>query len=82
MKRILIVMLGAGLLVLLNGVYVVKEPEQVIITQFGEPVAHGGAEPELVLQVLIGHVVETRVLEELAPGVEHEALHARGLLMS
>lgn len=47
----LIVLIGIALLIALDGFYVVDETEQVIITQFGDPVGEAVTEPGMKLKI-------------------------------
>lgn len=47
----LIVLIGVGLLVALDGFYVVDETEQVIITQFGDPVGEAVTKPGMKIKI-------------------------------
>jgi len=51
MKRIIIPLALVALLVILNSMYVVKETDQVIITQFGEPVGNPVSTPGLSFKI-------------------------------
>lgn len=51
MKKLIIIPVVILVLVLLNGMYVVKEPEQVIITQFGKPVGNPVSTPGLSFKI-------------------------------
>ena len=66
MKKLMIPLVVLVLLVLFNSVYVVKEPEQVIITQFGKPVADPVLTPGLKFKtpfIQEVHRFEKRFLE-------------------
>jgi membrane protease subunit HflC len=51
MKVFYLILIGAILIVLTNTVYVVKEPEQVILTQFGKPVGDPISTPGLKFKI-------------------------------
>ena len=66
MKKILVVVAAAALLLLLSSAYVVQEPEQVIITQFGKPVGRPISTPGLKFKTPLiqkVHRFEKRFLE-------------------
>ncbi|MBU8870355.1 MAG: protease modulator HflC [Gemmatimonadales bacterium] len=66
MKRFALIPLVIFVLILLNGMYVVKEPEQAIITQFGKPVGDPILTPGLNFKIPIiqkVHRFEKRFLE-------------------
>ena len=66
MKRLIVIPIVIVVLVLLNGMYVVKEPEQVIITQFGKPVGNPVSKPGLNFKIPLiqkVHSFEKRFLE-------------------
>ena len=63
---VLFAVLGALILVALDGFYVVDETEQVIITQFGDPVGEAVAEPGLKMKipfVQVANFFDKRYLE-------------------
>jgi len=47
MKILYLILIGAALILLTNTLYVIQEPEQVIITQFGKPVGNPVSTPGL-----------------------------------
>lgn len=56
LKRIIpLVIIGIGVLVALDGVYIVDETEQVVITQFGDPVGDAITEPGLKFKIPFVH---------------------------
>ena len=66
MKRLIIIPVVILVLILLNGMYVVQEPEQVVITQFGKPVGNPVSKPGLAFKIPLiqkVHTFEKRFLE-------------------
>lgn len=66
MNKLIIPLVAVVILVLLNSVYVVKEPEQVVITQFGKPVGDPVVTPGLKVKtpfIQNVHRFEKRFLE-------------------
>ncbi|NNF07967.1 MAG: protease modulator HflC [Candidatus Eisenbacteria bacterium] len=66
MKVIYLILIGAVLILASNVLYVVKEPEQVIITQFGKPVGEPVTDPGLKFKapfVQTVHRFDRRFLE-------------------
>ena len=66
MKRLTLIPIVIIVLILLNGMYVIKEPEQAIITQFGKPVGDPILTPGLNFKIPLiqkVHRFEKRFLE-------------------